>query len=144
MGEAKRRAAIPSLKNWLSQWKSADATARDETEAFMDWTAHLLELKNPSDPAQARSLRFLKTLSIAIVESANHEAELGAGIGDIHCDMVRQMGIAFGFAFMSLSWKDETPFRSFVRPFSEDFATGMKFAIDSCLEDENEPEAAHG
>lgn len=89
MGEASRRAAIPPLKDWLAQWKSADAAARDSFDDFATWGAKLLKCSDPADTTLARNLRVLKTMVIAINEVANHEHDLGAKTHEIIHDLTR-------------------------------------------------------
>ncbi len=136
MGEARRR-SIPSLRDWLAKnLASDDLAGRDEFAAYMDWVARMLDQAPPSDKLQAMHLRMIQAASLAIVETSNDEVGRGSDLATIMTVMCKALGASFGYAMMSLTWKDGAPVRRLAKPLTLEFERGLKFAIDSCFEQE--------
>ena len=134
MGEARRR-TIPSLRDWLAKnIVSGDAAGRDEFAAYMDWVGRMLDQAPPSDKLQAMHLRMIQAASLAIVETSNDEVGRGSDPATIMTVMCKALGASFGYAMMSLTWKDGAPVRQLAKPLTLEFERGLKHAIDTCLE----------
>lgn len=137
MGEAKWRRDLPKLADYLKDHVTPVAGDRDDFAAISDLLARMLVqyARTPDDREEAAYARCLKLAMLATVEGCNHELEIGGlDAGTIAVIMARCMGLANGYALMSLDWKDDAPHRALSRHFSEAFTSGLKFAIDECLE----------
>ncbi len=143
MGEARRR-SIPSLQGWLTKnIASDDATSRDEFASYMDWVARMLDHATPPDKLQAMHLRMIQAASLAIVETSNDEVSRGSDPATIMTIMCKALGASFGYAMMSLKWEDGAPVRQLAKPLALEFERGLKYAIDSCLEQDTNDAASH-
>ncbi len=141
MGEAKRKARAPSLASWLETQGSQKPEERDDFVAFTEWTQKMLDRTDITEPRAREALLMTNATSLAIIESCNNAMARGMHAGDALVTMSKSMGVALGYALMSLDWKEDTPHRSFPRMLGEEFIAGVKYAIDNVVDGEAEEDA---
>ena len=136
MGEAKRRATVPPLREWL-----ADNGARPQRSGlagfddYVEWVGRMLAEQKPADRRQRSMLLMLQTFGIAIVEVGNILDEEGDHHAEVLLDMGKSLGLALGYTVMSLEWRDDAPVRSLVTVLTEEVRRGLKDAFDNAHRD---------
>ena len=142
MGEANRRARVPSLIEYLASEGIAVDGGGVEFAALAEVAAGHLTCDPLIDPREAMMMRLTKIGLVAAVEGLNREARRAAARGGASSDVLlelvglfsRAMGCATAYAVMSLNWKDDTPMRAFAAHFAAEFREGIKITIDASLE----------